>query len=386
MDWTAGRFRCCTKSASVTTDSDVSFSAFDHECMATALHLAEQGLWTTDPNPRVGCVLAAGNEVVGRGWHRAAGQPHAEVLALREAGARARGATAYVTLEPCSHTGRTPPCADALIVAGVAEVVVAMTDPNPAVSGRGLERLRAAGIRVREGLGSEAAFELNPGFIRRHRDGRPWFRVKLAASLDGHTTGPDGRSQWITSPPARADGQRWRARASVILSGIGTVLADDPRLDVRIEGAERQPRRVIVDSRARLPRSARLLQGSGAVTVATTCAPPWQQAGVAWRRLPADSAGKVDLSALAGLLADLECNEIHVEAGPNLTGALMQAGLIDELLVYQAPVLLGGGAPLMALPGMENFDQRLHLELLEQRRLGNDQCLRLRPSHLANRD
>ncbi len=347
--------------------------------MAEALRLAERGLQTTDPNPRVGCVVAAGGRVVGRGWHRAAGEPHAEILALGEAGERARAASVYVTLEPCSHTGRTPPCADALIAAGVGEVVVAMADPDPRVAGRGLKRLRAAGIAVRSGLMETAARELNIGFSARHERARPWLRAKLAASLDGCTAGPDGRSQWITGSAARADGQRWRARASALLSGIGTVLADDPRLDVRLADCVRQPQRIIVDSKGRLPRTARLLDGSGPVTVASTVAPPWQRDGVCWRQLPAAADGRVDLTALVGLLVELECNEVHVEAGPTLTGALLAAGLIDELLVYQAPVLLGGGAPLLALPGMEKFDQRLHLTLIEQRRVGNDQRLRLRP-------
>ncbi|NDY96390.1 bifunctional diaminohydroxyphosphoribosylaminopyrimidine deaminase/5-amino-6-(5-phosphoribosylamino)uracil reductase RibD [Wenzhouxiangella sp. C33] len=352
--------------------------------MAQALHLARSGLWTTDPNPRVGCVLSVGRTVVGRGGHRAAGEPHAEVLALREAGARARGATAYVTLEPCSHTGRTPPCADALIEAGVAEVVIAMTDPDPRVSGRGLERLRASGIQVRAGLMAEEARELNIGFVSRHERGRPWLRVKLAVSLDGLTAGPDGRSQWITGPAARADGQRWRARASAIMTGIGTVLADDPRLDVRLDGVERQPLRIIVDSQGRLPQQARLLDCGGAVRVASAGPAPWQRESVVWRQLPADANARIDFDALMAWLAEMELNEVHVEAGPTLAGALMAAGLVDELLVYQAPVLIGRGSPMMALPGMENFDQRLHLELIEQRCLGVDQRLRLRPSTRAD--
>ncbi len=348
--------------------------------MARALRLARSGLWTTDPNPRVGCVLCVGETVVGCGWHRAAGEPHAEVLALREAGARARGATAYLTLEPCSHVGRTPPCADALIEAGVAEVVIAMTDPDPRVSGRGLQRLRAAGIRVRSGLMGEAARELNIGFISRHERGRPWLRVKLAVSLDGFTAGADGRSQWITGSAARADGQRWRARASAILTGIDTVLADNPRLDVRLDGADRQPLRIIVDSRARLPREARLLHCGGKVAVASTRPAPWQRDGVVWRQLPAAADGRVALGALMNWLAEMELNEVHVESGPTLAGALTAAGLVDELLVYQAPVVIGRGTPMLALPGMENFDQRLHLQVIDQRRLGVDQRLRLRPS------
>ncbi len=348
--------------------------------MAEALRLAELGLWTTDPNPRVGCVISIDGRVIGRGWHRAAGEPHAEALALREAGEQARGATVYVTLEPCSHTGRTPPCADALVEAGVGEVVVAMRDPNPQVAGQGLERLRGAGINVRCGLMEAGARELNIGFVSRHERGRPWLRAKLACSLDGFTAGPDGRSQWITGPSARVDGQHWRARASAIVSGIGTVLADDPRLNVRLSDVQRQPQRVIMDSQARLPRTARLLAGSDPIIVATTVPAPWQHDQVRWRQLPATGAGRVDPAALMTLLTELECNEVHVEAGPALSGALLGAGLVDELLLYQAPVLLGDGAPLLSLAGMEKFDQRLHLSLFEQRRIGADQRLRLRPS------
>ena len=347
--------------------------------MAEALRLAALGLWTTDPNPRVGCVLVRDGEVVGRGWHRRAGEPHAEALALTEAGERARGATAFVTLEPCSHHGRTPPCADALIAAKVAEVVVATEDPHSRVAGSGLKRLHAAGIRVRSGLMAEAARELNIGFVSRHERGRPWVRVKLACSLDGRTAGPDGLSQWITSEPARLDGQRWRARASAVMTGIGTVLADNPSLNVRLGGAERQPLRIVLDSQARLQRTARLLALPGAVKVASLRAAPWQADGVEWRQLPAGADGRVDLAALMGWLAELEINELHVEAGPILAGALMQGGWVDELLLYQAPVLLGDGAPLLSLPGMEKFEQRHHLDWIEQRRIGPDQRVLLRP-------
>lgn len=362
-------------------DMNESFSAAEHAHMAEALRLAALGFWTTDPNPRVGCVVVRNGAIVGRGWHRRAGEPHAEALALNEAGEQARGATAFVTLEPCSHYGRTPPCADALIAAGVAEVVVAAGDPHPRVAGSGIERLRAAGIRVRSGLLTESARELNIGFFSRHQRGRPWVRVKLACSLDGRTTGPDGISQWITSEAARADGQRWRARASAVMTGIGTVLADNPSLNVRLSQAERQPLRLVLDSNARLPRSARLLTLPGAVKVASLRSGPWQADGLAWQQLPAGPDGRVDLAALMTWLADLEINELHVEAGPTLVGALMQAGWVDELLLYQAPVLLGDGAPLMTMPGMEKFEQRHHLKLIEQRRIGPDQRFLLRPRH-----
>ncbi len=380
MAWIDARYRCFEKLASRTTDRRVEFSDFDHDCMSEALGLAKRGLWTTDPNPRVGCVLAHDGTVRGRGWHRAAGEPHAEVLALNDAGAEARGATAYVTLEPCSHTGRTPPCAEALIEAGVTEVVAAMTDPDPRVSGRGLERLRDAGIRVRRGLLEDEARELNIGFVSRHERGRPWMRVKLAVSLDGFTASADGRSQWITGPEARADGHRWRARASAILTGIGTVLADNPRLDVRCDSVERQPQRIVADSRARLPADARMLTAGGPIRVASTRESPWQDKQVSWQQLPATEDGRVDLPALVRWLGDLELNEVHVEAGPTLAGALMAAGLVDELLVYQAPVLLGKGAPMLEMPGMENFDQRLHLQIIDERRLGADTRYLLRPN------
>ena len=357
------------------------FSAAEHAHMAEALRLAEHGLWTTDPNPRVGCLLVRDGEIVGRGWHRRAGEAHAEVLALAEAGDRARGATAFVTLEPCSHYGRTPPCANALVAAGIAEAIVATEDPHPRVAGAGLERLRGAGIRVRSGLLAAAARELNVGFFSRHERGRPWVRVKLACSLDGRTCGPDGQSQWITSMAAREDGQRWRARAGAVMTGIGTVLADNPSMNVRLAGVDRQPLRVVLDSQARLPENARLLSLPGEVKVASLRDAPWRAEALEWRKMPAGTDGRVEPGALLSWLADLEINELHVEAGPTLAGSLLQGGWVDELLVYQAPVLLGDGAPLLVLPGMEKFDQRLHLDVLEQRTIGPDQRLRLRPRH-----
>ncbi len=357
----------------------MNFTADDHRHMAEALRLAEQGRLTVDPNPAVGCVIVRGGKVVGRGAHRVAGEPHAEVLALQEAGVRARGASAYVTLEPCSHTGRTPPCTQALLDAGVAEVVAAMVDPFPENAGSGLEALARAGVRVRSGLMEPAARELNPGFISRFERGRPWVRVKLGISLDGRLAGPDGRSQWITGPAAREDGQRWRARASAVMTGIGTVLADNPRLNLRLSGVERNPMRVVVDTSGRLPASARLFSLPGKVIVASTVAPPWQSDGVEWWQLPPDASGRVDLAALVARLGRFDINELHVEAGPGLSGAFMEAGLVDELLVYQAPVLLGEGLPMLALPGMEKFDDRLHLTPVDSRRIGPDWRFVFRP-------
>jgi len=349
--------------------------------MAEALRLAEKGRFTVDPNPAVGCVIAREGEIVGSGFHRAAGEAHAEVHALREAGTRAQGACAYVTLEPCAHHGRTPPCAQALIDAGVSEVVAAMVDPFPANAGQGLDCLVKAGIQVRSGLMEAAARALNLGFIRRFEQGRPWVRVKLAVSLDGRSAGPDGQSQWITGKPAREDGQRWRARASCILTGIGTVLADDPQMTLRLPGVDRNPLRVVVDSCSRMPREARMLALNGPVLIATAQPPAWERDGVEWMTLPASNTGSIDLAALLDALVERDINEVHVEAGPTLSGALFEAGLADELLIYQAPVLIGPGAPMINLPGMEKFEQRHHLTHLETRRIGGDWRHRfIRPS------
>jgi len=354
------------------------FTSTDHTHMAQALRLAEKGLFTTDPNPRVGCVLVKGDQVVGRGWHHAAGQPHAEVLALQEAGAAARGATAYVTLEPCSHQGRTPPCTGALIEAEVGEVVAAMVDPFPDNAGHGLELLTRAGIQVRSGLMEAQARELNCGFVSRFERGRPWVRVKLAISLDGRIAGPDRRSQWITGSQAREDTQRWRARASALLTGIDTVLADDPSLNLRLSGIDRQPLRIIADSRGRTPSDAKLFSLPGKVLIATTVEPPWQLDGVEWWRLEGDDHGRVCLRSLIHGLADRQVNELHVEAGGVLAGALVAAGLVDELLIYQAPVIVGDGPAMLELPGMEKFAQRLHVNEIESRRIGSDRRVILR--------
>jgi len=352
--------------------------------MAHALRLAECGLFTTQPNPRVGCVIAHGDEVVGSGFHRRAGEPHAEVHALRAAGERAPGATAYVTLEPCAHQGRTPPCADALIAAGVKRVVVAVEDPFPQVAGRGIGKLRAAGIAVETGLMRGAARELNIGFFSRIERGRPFVRVKLAMSLDGRTALADGESKWITGEAARADVQRWRARSSAILSGSGTVLADDPRLTVRLPDDEAfaPPLRVILDRRLRTPAGSQVLDGAAPTLLLH--GPAASGADERFARVErvalAESDEALDLHAVLALLAGRGCSEIHVEAGPTLCGALFAAGLVDELLLYVAPLLLGDQArPLLQLPALTDMARRWQLQAVDQRMLGQDMRLRLRP-------
>ncbi|HEX6736412.1 MAG TPA: bifunctional diaminohydroxyphosphoribosylaminopyrimidine deaminase/5-amino-6-(5-phosphoribosylamino)uracil reductase RibD [Azonexus sp.] len=363
----------------------MSFSAADHRWMAQALQLAERGLWTTSPNPRVGCVLVdAAGQVVGEGWHEKAGEPHAEVHALRAAGARARGATAYVTLEPCSHHGRTPPCAEALIAAGVARVVAAMSDPNPLVAGKGLALLQAAGIETACGLLENEARELNIGFIARMMRGRPWLRLKAAASLDGKTALTNGVSRWITGPDARRDGQRWRARACAILTGIGTVRDDDPQLNVRDVETPRQPLRVVVDSRLEIPLTARILQG-GPVLVAGAVADAekvtaLQAVGAEVLILP-NAAGKVELAALLAELGRRGINEIHAEAGFKLNGSLLREGLVDELLLYLAPCLIGHTASgLFDLPELASLDGKRRLQVRDLRQVGADIRVLARPA------
>ncbi|NII71752.1 diaminohydroxyphosphoribosylaminopyrimidine deaminase/5-amino-6-(5-phosphoribosylamino)uracil reductase [Dyella sp. SG562] len=359
-----------------------SFTPTDHTLMAQALRLAERGLFTTQPNPRVGCVIAHGDTVVGEGFHPRAGEPHAEVFALRAAGERARGATAYVTLEPCAHHGRTPPCADALVAAGVARVVVAAEDPFPQVAGRGIGKLRDAGIAVELGLMREAARELNVGFFSRIERGRPWVRVKLAMSLDGRTALANGASKWITGEAARADVQRWRARSSAILAGSGTVLADDPRLTARIDAPFAPPLRVVLDRSLRTPAGSHVLDGSAPTLLlhAEGAAVPAHLQNVDLAAVPAADGG-LDLSSALALLAARGCNEVHVEAGPTLCGALFAAGLADELLLYVAPMLLGDSArPLLHLPTLQDMGARWNLRVQDQRMLGQDLRLRLRPA------
>jgi diaminohydroxyphosphoribosylaminopyrimidine deaminase / 5-amino-6-(5-phosphoribosylamino)uracil reductase len=335
------------------------YCAQDEIFMQRALALAAQGLYSTAPNPRVGCVLVKDQVVVGEGWHERAGLPHAEVMAIEQAGPhKAHGATAYITLEPCSHYGRTPPCAEALIAAGVKQVIVAMQDPNPLVAGAGLQKLRDAGIDVRCGLYAEEATDLNVGFIKRMSTGLPWVRVKSAISIDGRTALPDGTSQWITAAAARNDGHHWRARACAVLTGIGTLRKDNPRMTVRAVQTPRQPLKVLIDTRFEADAHAALFaDGNALVAVCVDLdQPPYQlkaqdlrDRGVEVIRLPREAgSNKVDLAALLQLLGQRGLNEIHVEAGAALSGAMMRLGLVDEWLIYQAPIFLGEGRPLAA--------------------------------------
>jgi len=371
------------------------FSDFDRSAMQRALELAARALNSTDPNPRVGCVIAREGRIVGEGWHERAGEPHAEVAALRAAGPRAEGASVYVTLEPCSHYGRTPPCVEALRAAGVARVVYATADPNPQINGQGAAALRAAGLAVEGGLLEDAARELNAGFIKRMRRGQPFVRVKLAMSLDGRTALANGASRWISGEAARADVQHWRARSSAVVTGIGTVLADDPRLDVRLPqgelgGSSRQPLRVVLDAALRTPPAARLLSTGGEVlilTAAEALAGPRAAAltarGARIESLPA-SAGRLLLSAVLQRLGALEINEALVEAGPTLAGELLAQALADELLLYVAPKLLGPAArPLVALPELKDLGDAPAFTLIESVQVGEDLRLRLRPRNGA---
>lgn len=423
----------------------MNFSEVDHLHMAHALRLAECGLATTQPNPRVGCVIAHGDEVVGEGWHQRAGGPHAEVFALRAAGARARGATAYATLEPCGLHGRTPPCADALIAAGIARAVIASEDAFQHEGGA-IGRMRAAGIAVETGLMRDAARELNRGFFSRVERGRPWLRLKLAMSLDGRSALANGESKWITGAAARADVQRWRARSSAILTGIGTVLADDPRLTVRVsflaasgskaalrrreDGAERRmrgkpstvagygrfpappphplyghpqsvgrqtsipagegngfvPLRVVLDRDLRTPANANVLDASAPTLLfnALSARPVHDDFDRIERVAVETRDGRLDLAQVLAELGTRAINELQVEAGPTLSGALFAAGLVDELLLYVAPVLLGDTArPLLTLPPLAEMASRWSLRVVEQRQIGDDLRLLLRPSNHA---
>ena len=358
--------------------------------MDRALTLARRGLYTTDPNPRVGCVIAHGTEVAGEGWHVRAGEPHAEINALREAGARARGATAYVSQEPCCHTGRTGPCTEALIEAGIARVVVASIDPNPRVAGRGIARLEAAGVETRTGVREAQAQALNPGFAMRMRHGRPWVRVKMAMSLDGRTALASGESRWITGREARHDVHRLRARSSAMLTGIGTLLADDPSLTPRLhdfgETCEVEaPLKVVLDSSLRTPPGSRLLSPPGRCLIVhreahAARAAALERAGAELLCLP-DPRHGIDLRALLAELGGREVNELTVECGPTLAGALMAAKRVDELVVYVAPLLLGDAARgLFSLPSITRMDERIPLEIASVDPVGGDWRVIARPA------
>jgi len=365
-----------------------------HEAwMARAIRLARLGLYTTDPNPRVGCVIVRNGELIAEGWHRKAGEPHAEKIALANAGNRAAGATAYVTLEPCCHHGRTPPCSDALIAAGVERVVVAMRDPNPLVAGKGLEQLRSAGIDVVTGVLESEAANLNPGFIKRMSRGLPYVRCKLAMSLDGRTAMASGESKWITSEASRRDVHRLRARSSAIVTGIGTVLVDNPALTVRLpadalqgvtsEEEILQPLRVVLDTRLSIPPDAGILGQSGETIIVTTsddeaAAEALLAAGATILRQ--DHSDEIDLEAVLVHLAETGVNEVLIESGATLAGAAMSAGLVDELVLYLAPHLMGDAARgLLHLPGIGTMAQRIELTMTDLRQVGPDIRLTLIP-------
>jgi diaminohydroxyphosphoribosylaminopyrimidine deaminase/5-amino-6-(5-phosphoribosylamino)uracil reductase len=369
------------------------FSVEDHQFMARAIRLARKGLYSTHPNPRVGCVLVKDGQVVGEGFHQVAGEGHAEVLALRDAGEKAANATAYVTLEPCSHHGKTPPCADALVSSGVARVVIAADDPNPLVSGKGIERLRASGIQADTGLMQQEAIELNPGFHKRMESGLPWVRVKLAMSLDGRTAMPSGESQWITGELARRDVQLLRARSEAILTGTGTVRADNPSLNVRLSSEELgieqnviQPLRVVVDSELKTPQDARMFSLDGSILLVSGREGLGQEqklkkAGAELVCCPGEG-GRVNLEAMLKELASREVNEVHVEAGEQLCGALLEKGLVDEVVIYMAGHIMGSsGRGLFDMPSIQSMSQRKAMKVIDIRAVGDDWRITVRPEH-----
>ncbi len=351
--------------------------------MQRALRLAKKGLYSTEPNPRVACVLVKEGNIVGEAWHQKAGQAHAEVLALRQAAEQAENATAYVTLEPCSHTGKTPPCAEALIKAGVSRVVVAMQDPNPLVAGQGLKRLQDAGIEVECGLMEAQAKQLNPGFIKRMQTGLPYVRLKMAMSLDGRTAMASGESQWISGEAARKDVQFLRARSSAVLTGIGTVLSDDPSMNVRLSAQElsvneiRQPLRVVLDSKLRFPSKAKIAEVDGDVLILTT-----SENDVDNAIKIQEKNGHIDLIAALKYLAKKEINEVHVEAGAILSGAFLQQQLVDEIIIYMAPHIMGDEAKgLFTLPALSKMKDRISLAIEDVRMLGKDLRITARPEY-----
>ena len=364
----------------------MAFSANDHIYMTRALQLAEQGMLTTMPNPRVGCVIVKNGKIIGEGAHLKPGEPHAEVFALQQASDAAKGATLYVTLEPCSHTGRTPPCAQAIVNAGVGKVIAAMQDPNPQVSGSGLAYLQSHHIETASGLMQTQAEALNPGFILRMIKNLPFVRSKIAASLDGKTALNNGESLWITDEPARMDVQHWRARSCAILTGIGTVLADNPNMTVRELNVDRQPLKVIVDSQLQISPEAKILQGGNALITFSQANQAKEKqllkAGVELLCIP-NSEGKVCLKTLLSHLASREINEVLVEGGAGLNGALMAQSLIDELLIYYAPKLMGGAAKSMfAMPEFTHMNQAITLDIIDMRQIGVDIRLRAKPHYV----
>ncbi|MCW8907163.1 MAG: bifunctional diaminohydroxyphosphoribosylaminopyrimidine deaminase/5-amino-6-(5-phosphoribosylamino)uracil reductase RibD [Sedimenticola sp.] len=369
-------------------------TADDYRYMSRAIQLAELGRYTTRPNPLVGCVLVRDGEIVGEAAHRRAGEPHAERLALAKAGERARGATAYVTLEPCCHHGRTPPCSDGLIEAGISRVVVAMRDPNPRVSGQGIAQLEVAGIPVTQGVMTDQAMDLNPGFISRMTRQRPFVRCKLAMSLDGRTAMASGESKWITSPEARQDVQRLRARSDAIITGIGTLLADNPSMNVRLSAGELpgvtsedafpQPLRVVLDPDLETPPDARMISLPGDCLIVTAMAGDPRQAaldaaGAEVVALPRQGIG-IDLDRVMEMLAARDINEVLIESGPTLAGAAVAAGVVDELVIYAAPVLMGSDARgLLNLPALTEMKDRISLEIRDLRMVGRDLRISARP-------
>jgi len=349
--------------------------------MSEALRLAEKALFTTSPNPRVGCVIVQNNEIVGRGYHMKAGESHAEVMALEEAGNRSEGSDVYVTLEPCSHTGRTPPCVNALIKAKVKKVFIAMQDPNPLVSGQGIQKLKEAHIDVELGVMEAQAQQLNIGFICRMTKKSPYVRAKLAVSIDGKTALHNGKSQWITGEAARADVQYWRASSCAILTGIGTVLSDNPKLSVRLYENARQPLRVVVDSELKIPLDADILHEKPLLIVYANDKQKKlaQLEALGIECIQLDDRGKVDLAALIKILAEREMNEVWIEAGEGLNGAFLKANLIDELMIYYAPVILGSEAKgMFTLPAYENLENKITTTLIDHRWVGQDLRMRFK--------
>lgn len=361
----------------------------DHLYMAKAIQLARKGMYTTQPNPRVGCVIVAANEIVGEGYHQQAGGPHAEIYALEQAAEKARGATAYVSLEPCSHHGKTPPCADALIKSGVARVVCAMQDPNPLVAGQGLEKLQQAGIKTLSGVLQAEAEALNPGFIKRMQSGLPYVRVKLAMSLDGRTAMASGESQWITGDAARLDVQKLRARSSVVLTGSGTVIADNPAMNVRLSSKDLglpcepcQPLRAVIDSQLKVAADSQIFNVDGNSLLFSGKAPAASDSREI-KVLPVESAtGQLKLRQVLEELGKLQANEVHVEAGSELCGALLEQRLVDEIVVYMAPHIMGDSAKgLFHLPGLSSMKQRIPLTTVDMRVIGKDWRFTLKPDY-----